>query len=278
VTGVKRIFGDGPAIARKIRADIKTETGLTASVGVAHNKLLAKIASDMNKPDGLTVVPPDPEGVKAFLAPLPVGRLWGVGKVTGADFKKAGITTIGDIQRICEQDLIKLVGNRAGFLKELADGIDDREVDTSREEQSISREHTFDVDVSDRAEVERVLAELVEDVGRQLREAGFYASGVQIKLRWHGFETLTRQKKLAGPVRDDHSLLTGAMNLFAKEKLIKPVRLVGFGTYGLVKNVSRQENLFDMADPSVARQEKLSKIMDDIRGKYGKKGLFRARV
>ncbi len=278
VSGVKRIFGDGPTIARKIRADIKAETGLTASVGVAHNKLLAKIASDMNKPDGLTVVPSDPEGVKAFLAPLPVGRLWGVGKVTGSELKKAGINTIRDVQCLSERDLSKLIGNRAGFFKELADGIDDREVDTSREEQSISREHTFDIDVSDRAEVERVLAELVEDVGRQLREAGFYASGVQIKLRWQGFETLTRQKKLAGPVRDDHSLLTGAMKLFAKERLIKPVRLVGFGTYGLVKNIIRQESLFDTADHSVARQEKLSKIMDDIRSKYGKKGLFRARV
>ena len=276
VTGAQRIFGDGPAIAHKIRETIKAETGLTASVGVASNKFLAKIASDLNKPDGLTVVPDDPEGIKAFLKPLPVGRLWGVGKVLRASLEKANIRTIGDVQNMPEPDLAQLTGKTtANFLKALAEGLDDREVETSRREQSISREHTFDKDITDRAEVERVLGELVEDVGRQLRALGRYATGVQLKLRWQGFETLTRQKKLPGPVEDDFSLLAGARELFAKEKLIKPVRLIGFGIYGLTDHAGQQLSLFEDAVNSTKKHERVSRTVDAIRSIFGSASIRR---
>jgi len=197
MTGAGRIFGDGVEIARKIRAAIKAETGLTASVGVASNKFLAKIASDMNKPDGLTVVPEEPGDIKVFLAPLPVGRLWGVGKVTQDRLERAGIMKIGDVQRVSVEELARHVGEGCAiFFKELSVGLDNRAVETVRPDQSISREHTFDVDVEDWPKVREVLVDLVEDVGRQLRESGRYAGGVQIKLRWKDFETITRQKKL----------------------------------------------------------------------------------
>lgn len=276
VTGAQRIFGDGPAIARKIRTVIKTEIGLTASVGVAPNKFLAKVASDLNKPDGLTVVPDDPAGIKAFLTPLPVGRLWGVGKVMHARLEKAGIRTVGNVQAMSQADLARLVGKEtASFFKELAEGVDDREVETSRQEKSLSREHTFDTDVTDRAEVERVLIELVEDVGRQLRALGRYTTGVQIKLRWQGFETLTRQKKLASPVKDDFSLLAGARELFAKEKLIKPVRLIGFGIYGLTDHAGQQLSLFEDTRNSTKKHERVSQTVDAIRRKFGSTSIRR---
>lgn len=276
VSGARRIFGDGPAIARKIRETIRAETGLTVSVGVAPNKFLAKIASDLNKPDGLTVVPDDPAGIKAFLAPLPIGRLWGVGKITCAKLEKAGIATIGDIQRMPLQQLERLTGrDSATFFKELAEGIDDREVETSRLEQSVSREYTFDTDERDRAKVEGILAGLVDDVGRQLRGLGRYASGVQIKLRWQGFETITRQKKLPKPGDDDFCLLAAARELFAKEELIKPVRLVGFGVHGLVaKDAGAQLSLFD--DVKTIKHERVSHTVDAIRDKFGENSIHRA--
>lgn len=277
VTGARRVFGDGPAIARKIRAAISTETGLTASVGVATNKFLAKIASDFNKPDGLTVVPADPAAIRTFLAPLPVGRLWGVGKVTQAELEKRGIRTVGDVQRIALPNLERIVGkSTAGFLKELADGLDEREVETSRQEKSISRENTFDEDTEDRAEVARVLSGLVEDVGSQLRAIGRYATGVQIKLRWKGFETITRQKKLGSGVCDDFSLLVAARELFDKEKLIKPVRLIGFGVQGLTDGTAAQLTLFDDTGDSVRKQESVSRAVDAIRRKFGPSSIRRA--
>lgn len=279
VTSVQRIFGDGPEIACKIRAAIKAETGLTASAGVAPNKFLAKIASDMNKPDGLTVVPVEPQAIREFLSPLPAGRLWGVGKVMRTSLEKAGILTIGDLQRMSEAALTRLIGKgSASFFKALADGIDDREVESSVREKSISRENTFDTDVKDRAEVERVLMELVEDVGRQLRSLGRYATGVQIKLRWQGFETLTRQKKLPVPVEDDHSLLAGARELFAKEKLIKPVRLIGFGVHGLTDQPAQQLALFEDARIAVKKHTSVSHTVDAIRKKFGSGSIKRGRL
>ncbi|MEI6972064.1 MAG: DNA polymerase IV [bacterium] len=277
VTTVMRIFGDGPSIARQIRAAIKAETGLTASAGVAPNMFLAKIASDMNKPDGLTVIPTDPAAIRAFLAPLPVGRLWGVGKVMRTTLERAGVHTIGDLQAMSEAVLARTTGRgAAGFFKALAAGIDDRELETARQEQSISREHTFDTDEKDRAVVEQVLNELVEDVGQKLRSLGRHSSGVQIKLRWKGFETITRQKKLPRPVEDDFSLLAGARELFAKERLIKPVRLVGFGVYALCSQVERQPSLFDDTGPSDRKKVTVSRTIDAIRRKFGSGSIVRA--
>jgi len=267
MTGASRMFGNGKSTAIKIRETIKKETGLTASVGIASNKFLAKIASDLNKPDGLTVVPESPADIKTFLAPLPVGRLWGVGNVTLSRLERAGIHTIGDVQHIAPENLAKHVGrDSAVFFKELAVGMDDRPVETVRIEQSISREHTFDTDIQDRTKVRAVLTELVEDVGSQLRELGRYAGGVQIKLRWRGFETITRQKKLQSPVVDDFSLLAAACELFEKEKLIKPVRLIGFGVYALTDHSGSQLSLFNS---SSEKMETVSRTVDIIRRKFG---------
>lgn len=270
VTGTLRIFGDGVAIARQIRAAIQKEVRLTASVGVAPNKFLAKIASDMNKPDGLTVVPVEREAIRRFLAPLAVGRLWGVGKVTQAALEKAGLRTIGDIQATPPGTLERLIGrDSAEHFKALAAGEDSRPVETEFEEKSISREYTFSEDCTDGAVVRRTLLELIADVGSQVREAGKYARVAQIKIRWKGFETITRQKTLPEPACDDVTLRAAAMELFEKVELTRPVRLVGFGVSGLSGPPARQRTLFAEFDRDILKRERLSATVDRIRKTYG---------
>jgi DNA polymerase-4 len=276
VTGALGLFGSAVDIAKKIRAAIHDEVKLTASVGVAPNKFLAKIASDMNKPDGLTVVPTDRDGIRRFLRPLPVDRLWGVGKVTKALLDKANLRTIGDIQDTSLEHLASFAGlETARHFKQLADGEDDRPVETESEEKSISRENTFSEDCSDPGIVRTTLLELVDDVGSQLREAAKFAGVAQIKIRWKGFETITRQKTLSTPVCDDLALRAVALELFNKVKLVKPVRLIGFGVTNLADKRDQQMTLFDASSGDRSKQERLSRAVDNIRKKHGAESIRR---
>lgn len=270
VTGARALFGDGPAIARRVKQAVRDETGLTASVGVAPNKFLAKVASDLNKPDGLMIVPDEPPAIARFLAPLPVGRLWGVGDTTERTLEGAGLRTIGDIQKVAEDRLAALVGrDSARHFLQLARGEDEREIEVESEEKSISREHTFPRDCTDREEIRKVLEDLVEDVGARLRAAGKYAALGRLKLRWKGFQTITRQKPFPQPVCDDFSLRQMAETLFENEPLIKPVRLVGFGVSNLVEAPAQQLSLFDSAAGAPLKKERLSRMVDHIRQKLG---------
>lgn len=270
VTGSQHLFGTGLEIAEHIRRTIRQECGLTASVGIATNKFLAKLASDMNKPDGITVVPSTPEGIVAFLAPLPVGRLWGVGQVMQGTLEKHGLRTIGDLQRSSAGQLALIVGSRsAAHLLPMAFGQDAREIELDREEKSISREHTFAQDTSSPEALKRVLADCADDVGRRLREAGLSARVAHLKLRWQGFKTITRQKRFERPCADDFSLRHMALQLFDQEALIKPVRLIGFGVSGLRGAEDAQLNLFDDTPPADKRREILSRSVDAIRRKHG---------
>lgn len=276
VTGAQRLFGDGPAIAARIKEAVKAETQLTVSVGVAPNKFLAKLASDMHKPDGLTVVPSEPAAIRAFLAPLPVGRVWGVGKVSEKILNRAGFHTIGDIQRASQSHLARLLGNdAAAHLLALAHGEDAREVEVSWDEKSISREHTFLEDVTDVALMERTLGDLVEDVGRRLRKAGKYAGLAKLKLRWQDFTTITRQLPLSPPRCDDFRLRTAAQELFAAQKLIAPVRLIGFGVGQLTLQSAGQLNLFEPTGKP-QRVEAASRAVDAIRKKFGTAAILSA--
>lgn len=278
VTGSAGLFGDGAAIGRQIKTAIRAETQLTASVGVAHNMFLAKLASDLDKPDGLTLVPDDPAAIIAFLAPLPVGRLWGVGKVTRPKLEAAGYRTLGDIQRADPALLGSLVGrDAADHFKRLACGEDDRELELDSEEKSISREYTFDTDCESRDAIRAVLMDLVDDVGRQLRKAGRYAGLARLKLRWKGFETITRQRPLASPACDDFSLRTMAEALFDAETIDQPVRLVGFGVSRLQTEPRQQLDLFaDTAGPTEAKRERLNRTVDSLRERLGDATIGRA--
>lgn len=270
VSGARALFGTGPEIAERIRAAIRAETGLTASVGVAPNKFLAKLASDLRKPDGLTVVPTDPERILRFLAPLPAGRLWGVGPRTEAALARAGWTTIGDLQRAAPDRLAGALGARAAAdLQALARGEDERPVETDGEEKSVSREHTFETDVREPAVVEACLCELADDVARRLRRLGKRATVAQLKVRWAGFETRTRRRRLARPCNDDFALRAAARDLLRAQPLERPVRLIGFGVHGLDTADAAEPELFPVEDASRTRHERLSQVMDDLRRRYG---------
>ncbi|NOU36637.1 MAG: DNA polymerase IV [Kiritimatiellaceae bacterium] len=278
VTGARYLFGDGPAIAKKIKTAVLQETGLTCSVGVASNMFLAKIASDLNKPDGLTVVPASEKLIAAFLAPLPVKRMWGAGKKTQAILDAHKIRTIGDLQTVAPEKLAAWIGDNsaASFLR-LAFGMDDRELTTDSEEKSISNEITFDKDQCDAGVVEAALLDLADKVGTRLRRAGYYAATAQIKLRWTDFSTITRQRRLDPPCCDDITLRDTALELFRKESLHSAVRLIGFGVSGLRRTADApQLDLFKSPNKQTStKREGLSRAVDRIRERFGRASIHR---
>jgi len=280
VSGAVRLFGPGPAIAREVKTRIKHATGLTASVGVAPNKFLAKLASDLEKPDGLTVVPFSRSKIVKFLAPLPIARIWGVGPVTAEQLYALGIELIGDLQAYDEHALAEHIGpSRAEHLKQLANGHDPRDIELGHEAKSISREHTFPRDCKSKPTLERVLLDLVEDVGRSLRESEKHAGLARLKLRFKGFHTITRQRRLTPPCCDDITLRETALAILHDERVRKPVRLIGFGVSDLIGGDGEEEEqltLFDMESPEAAKRERLSNAVDDIRAKFGDSSIGRA--
>lgn len=270
VSGALRLFGSGAEIAAKIRADIRSEVGLTASAGVAPNKFLAKLASEVDKPDGMTVVPREPADIQSFLAPLTVGSIWGVGPVLEAKLRARGIKTIGDLQHIAADQLQEITGKHtADHLRKLACGIDTRPVETASREKSLSREHTYSKDVRDPAVLTRTLGQLVEVVGGRLRAAGYYAGTARIKIRWQGFQTITRQCTLDPPCCDDYHLREAANRLFRSEPLRHPVRLIGFGVQDLQTQTTQQLSLFDDSPHNHQRRERLSRAVDGVRARFG---------
>ncbi len=270
VSGGLKLFGEGAEIARHIRAAIREEVGLTASAGVAPNKFLAKLASEMQKPDGMTVVPRTPLEIQAFLAPLSVSSIWGVGPVLETKLRARGIDTIGDLQHTSRDVLESVAGKHtADHLRKLAQGIDLRPVETGTREKSISREHTFAKDVRDLSVVTRTLYQLVEDVGGRLRASDLYAATARIKIRWQGFQTITRQCPLDPPCCDDFHLRAAADRLLRSESLRQPVRLIGFGVQDMRPRSAQQLTLFDVGEENQDRKERLSRAIDQVRARFG---------
>jgi nucleotidyltransferase/DNA polymerase involved in DNA repair len=187
VTGAIKEFAEALTIGRRIKDEIRRQTQLTASVGIAPNKFLAKLASDLNKPDGLTMI--QEEEKTRILEPLPVSKIWGVGKVTEKQLHELGIQTIGDLQRFSIDELRARMGNAAEHLHALALGEDDRQVHTEEETKSISSEHTFDEDTTNQDQIKRCLLEQAEEVGTRLRREHRAARTVQLKLRYGDFTT-----------------------------------------------------------------------------------------
>jgi nucleotidyltransferase/DNA polymerase involved in DNA repair len=281
VSGALHIWGDAVTIARELKARIRSRIGLTASVGVASNKFLAKIASDMNKPDGLTVVPLTEPEIMAFLAPMPVTKMWGVGKVSAARLEKDGIRTIGQLQALSPSVMESLFGRaRARDMEELVRGRDDRPVITKWEEKSISNEHTFDRDEPDAARVRQRLLELVEEVGGRLRGAGKLARTAQIKVRFADFSTITRQMSFLAALDTDRDLIHCAFTLFDRERIGRPIRLIGFGVHNLAtpeQAAPVQPDLFadTTAAPVDRRNKKLDQAVDSLRKTFGSHAIKR---
>jgi len=276
VTGSRMLFGSGEEIARQIRAAVRSEVGLTASIGVAHNKFLAKLGSEKAKPDGLYVVPDSRDEVVRFLGALKVGALWGVGKVTGDALERAGFRTVADIQRAAPADLERLLGaGLTAHLRALAFGEDNREVETEYEEKSLSREHTFLEDCVDRETVREVLKNLADEVGSRVRAHGHFATVGRLKLRWADFRTITRQAPFEAAVCDDFSFRALALRLFDAERLVQPVRLIGFGVSGFREGRREQLSLFDDAASAREKRERLCRAVDALRAKLGASAVTR---
>ena len=231
ISGTIHLYGSARTLGEALRREIRETCGVTCSVGIAPNRLLAKIGSELNKPDGLTLMPFEPDEIARFLAPRPLGILWGIGKKTAAALRPYGLNTCGDLQRTPAARLEKILGSRsaAESLKDQALGRASDVVNYEpADEKSVSREHTFDEDTSDRGEIRAKLLELVEEVGHRFRAVPRWARTARIKLRDAGFNTITRQAAFDLPARDDITFREKALALFDREP-ITSVRLVGFG-------------------------------------------------
>jgi DNA polymerase-4 len=272
-TGSESIFGPSAEIGRQIKQRIRAELRLVASVGVAPNKFVAKIASDLRKPDGFCVV--EPGEVQPFLDPLPVGRLWGVGKVTGQVFERIAIRTIGQLRQMPLNTLNELFGSAGEHYWQLAHGIDHRQVVPDREAKSISNETTFAQDISDKEVLRSWLVDLVEQVARRLRRHDLKGRVVELKVRFADFKTISRSMTLPEPTNLTQELLSAGTELLAKRLPPRhlPVRLLGFGVQKLDASGRSQQQLFDQ--PERARNRQLDRVTDEIAAKFGKSAIHR---
>ncbi|HEY8428183.1 MAG TPA: DNA polymerase IV, partial [Sandaracinaceae bacterium] len=274
VTASRRLFGDGAEIAKRIRAAIRDEVGLTASAGVAPSKFVAKIASDLEKPDGLVVVREDE--VERFLAPLPVEHMWGVGPKSAERLRAMGYATLGDLARADVDALERALGAWGREVHALARGIDDREVVPDREAKSIGAEETFDEDLVDRASIERTLLAHSVRVARRLHEAGLFARRVTVKLKYADFTIKTRQLRLPEPIDDATSLFEAARELLDRFPIAgRRVRLTGVSA-GELETAPAQPSLF--ADPKRDRRRAVESVVGELRARFGNKGITRAEL
>jgi DNA polymerase IV len=275
VTGSLRLFGSAEKIGRAIKDQIREQLGLVASVGIAANKFLAKLASDLDKPDGFVVI--TEENKQQMLDPLPVWRIWGVGKATEKALKSKGITTIGRLRESPPQILRGIFGDQTADVLRLAQGIDDRRVESGREAKSISSERTFATDIDDKDVLLDVLLHQVEDVAQRLRLNDLAAKTITLKLRYEDFRTMTRSSTFDQPTNVTKTLWQKAQGALLQwhRKSAGPLRLLGFGVSGLQKAGSGQQELFP--EPETEKQRRLDEAFDKIRDKFGRDALGRGK-
>jgi len=271
---ISDIQGDKTRLALDLQQSIQTELNLPSSIGIASNKLVAKIATEVGKksskkkneaPFGFTIVPAGEEA--KFLAPLPADMLWGVGPKTNGRLTELGIHTIGDIASWPERELISLFGENGRDLWQHAHGIDNRPVSTESETKSISQETTFNVDVRDQKTLEKTLREQARDVARQLRKSDLAGKTVKLKIRWSDFTTLSRQITLPTFTDNEDEIYKTAVKLMdIVRKPNQAVRLIGVGVSGIGAPV-RQLSLWDVGSE---KSRKLQEVVDQLQEKYGK--------
>jgi nucleotidyltransferase/DNA polymerase involved in DNA repair len=267
VTGSVRLFGDGEAIARRIKAEIRAQTRLTASVGVATAKLIAKIASDLKKPDGLVVVAPGTE--RAFLAPLPVRRLWGIGPKMEERLARLGIHTVG---QLADAKVTRLLGTHGLDLRRLARGEDDRPVvSDSGPARSVSVEHTFDVDEGEARALRKTLLHLSDELSRRLRAESLSGRTITLKYRDETFKTRTHARTRKATTNIASELFETAAALFDEVHGSLKVRLLGIGVSGFEEPA--QKSLFE--DEAPKRGARIDQLRDKVREKFGKEALVR---
>jgi nucleotidyltransferase/DNA polymerase involved in DNA repair len=277
LTGVVPDLEAGRLAARQIKDRIRAEERLTASVGVAPNKFLAKIASDLEKPDGLVVI--GTADVPERLWPLPVERLWGVGPKTAARLRDRGMHSVGDVARLPESALRLAVGaGMAAHLRALAHGLDDRPVEPARDAKSLSEERTYDTDLQRPDDIDRALLQRAEGLGRELRRQGLAARTVHLKVRTGSFTTWTRAMTLPVPTDLTEDIVQAARRLFAERIDLagEGVRLLGIGASGLEPSGAGQGTLF--TDSRDERVRRAAQAADTIRARLGPDAVTRARL
>jgi DNA polymerase IV len=267
VTGCERLFGTGLVIARNIKREILEETGLVASVGIAPNKFLAKLAGDVRKPDALVEVRLG--GERAFLDPLPVSRIWGVGKRSGEILARIGVCTIADLRAQPEALLQEIFGRSGEQIARLARGIDNREVIAEHEARSISHETTFAQDLTDAVMMRAWLLELTEQVASRARRLQLRGCTVQIKVRFGSFRTITRSVTLERATHASSEIRAAVETLWFQRLGVElePVRLLGVGISGFGSAASQQVDLF--SDPQRERNATLDTVLDQANQKFG---------
>ncbi len=275
VTGSQRLFGTPEEIGRRIKECIKEELRLTASIGIAGNKFLAKLGSDLEKPDGFVII--KSEDVEELLAPLPVSRIWGVGVKTEAYLNRIGIKTIGQLRAIPLEYLEKIFGSMGQELYNLARGIDNRPVQAFSEAKSIGREVTFEEDIGDIEKLYVSLLDLSQQVGRRLRKSEKAAYTVTVKVRYQGFETHTRSKTSQVQIDLGNQIYEVVRQLLDEMGLRgRRVRLVGVYVSNFISaSAPRQISLLDNRD---SRRRQLEDTMDKIKDKFGEDAISTANL
>ena len=271
VTGTEALLGSGEEVARKVKRAVHDETQLTISVGVASNRLVAKIASDLRKPDGLVVVPVGQE--RAFLAPLPIERLWGVGASTRRGLADYDVRTIGDLAALPVDVLVRRFGRHGADLAARAQGVGDTVVGEHDAAKSVSQEHTYDVDTGDWQVLEQTLLALSDGVAGRLRSSHVMCSTVAVKIRDRDFVTITRQRTLAEPTDSTDVIWRAADALTRREVKGMVVRLLGVAATGLTDE--QQLALFDAGDD---RRQRAQLATDEVRQRFGSRAIRRARL
>jgi DNA polymerase-4 len=266
VTASRALHGEPEAIAAAVKREVRGGTGLTVSAGVADCKMAAKIASDLGKPDGLVVVPPGTTAT--FLAPLPIGRLWGVGRVTEQALRALGVATVGDLARFPEQVLVEKFGSQGAHMRALARGDDPRPVVPDEEARSVGAEDTFERDLSGQ---EALLPQLLDQcvrVARRLREAGLRGRTVTLKIKYADFEQITRRATLDASTDDWAEIYRAIREDLSRADLSRAVRLTGVGVSGFDEDTA-QLGLFGAAQPPGGKRAALNAAIDLLADRYG---------
>ncbi len=269
MTGCEHFYDNLSHMGQCLKQRIKAHTGLTASVGIAPNKFLAKLASDWQKPDGLMII--RTQDIDKLLVPLSVSKIWGVGKKTQQELRKYKIYTIGDLRKFSREWLKARFGSLGNQLYDLARGNDGRIVETHNAVKSISQESTFPLDYTDQQFLKSSLAQMTEKVGYRLRKQKLYAKTISIKVRYTDFTTITRSHTLDYAICDDDAIFRVGWLLFQKLQPA-PVRLLGIGASNLSAN--QQLSLFD----NTIETGDLARLMDSINDKFAKTALTRGRT
>ncbi|MBN1562091.1 DNA polymerase IV [candidate division KSB1 bacterium] len=270
ITTSYKLHGTPEKLACDIKRRIRQEVELTASIGIAPNKFVAKVASDLRKPDGLVIV--EEADVEAFLQPLDISRLWGVGVKTLPRLQQLGIHTIGDLARLTQDELYRRFGQTGLHFYRLAHGIDDRAVETSGKAKSISKEVTFDVDSDDEETIHNTLRYLCNELAREMRRQKYRGRTITLKIRLHDFTTFTRSRTLNTFVNHFDDIFANIGELYAHLQRDK-VRLVGVA----VSQLEKGEGQLDLFAPAPAAA-KVDDVMDEIREKFGEKAITRASL